>query len=382
MVDNLKIRDLISAFKDIPKAKPQDNLGSALDSTESSHEPVFVFNNSKFLGLVSVHRSLFHNKYPYTTELQHVLIVPPHIFPETSVFDAVEHMLSTRFYTLPVFNKSSKIVGLVRAEDILKEIAKDEKLLDEIAGKVNLGKPEIFNINAPVRKIYHFLKDKNFARIVLTDDNGKLVGIVARRDVKHAFIRPTQRIRFSKKEGRINSYSFDEEELRREDRSIRSYYQKDVFTIEEKSGKKEIIKKLLGSDKNSIVVVNRDFKPVGIVSVRDVLKGIISLRPEREIQLIIRSPSSNVGEKETAKAYELIKELGKKINKREAVQKIEISFEEPKSSAHTTVVFNTLLIFDFYNGERLVAKSQQHEFMDSIRGAINEIEKQLRRKSK
>lgn len=376
-------KDFIIPFENVPTASLDEKIGSVLDLTQSSHEPVYVLDESqKLVGIVSSYGSLYAKHYPFTTELSKLMVMPPRLSKDSLLYDVIDHMLSTRFYELPIFEDSEEIVGIIRAKDILEKFKEDEELLEELSQRIRIKKPETENINLKVGDVYHRLREKEVTRIVLVDDEGKLEGIVARRDIKEAFIRPTQRMRFSKKLGHNNSYSFDEEEFKREDKEIRSFYKKNVFTLPYNLYKREIIKKLIEADQNSVVLINEDIKPVGIISVRDILKAFSLLKPKEDSKIIIKKPGSNVSEKEFKNLYDLLDKFEKKISKRKPVDKVEIRFNKSKSLARSTIVFDTMLIFDFCNGDRLVAESKKYEFLTSAQEVISEIEKQLRRKSK
>ncbi|MBU2577276.1 CBS domain-containing protein [Patescibacteria group bacterium] len=377
-----EVNDFISSLDKVPTASPNDNLGSALNLVESSHKPVYVFDKNSLVGLVSSYGALYAKRYAFTTELHKLMVVPPRLTNDSSLFEVIDQMLSTRLYELPIFSDSGEVIGIIKSRDILEKFKEDKELINNLSERIRIKKPATENINATIKDIYHRLRKKEATRIVLVDDKGKLVGIVARSDIKEAFIRPTQRIRFSKKIGRNRSYSFDEEEFKREDEEVRKFYQKNVFTAPYNLKKEEIVKKLIESGENSIVLVNRDVRPVGIVSIRDILKTIYLLKPEKESKIIIKKPSSKIPEKTFLKAYELLERFEKKIDKREPVNKVEIKFNESKSIARSTIIFNTTLVFDFFNGDRLVAESKQYQFLVSVKEVINEIEKQLRRKGK
>jgi CBS domain-containing protein/ribosome-associated translation inhibitor RaiA len=375
-----EVKNFISPLDNIPKASPSDNLGYALNLVESSHQPVYIFDDGKLVGLVSSYGALYAKRYIFTTELHKLMIVPPCLTKDTSLYEVVDKMLSSRFYELPIFEDSGDLAGVIKANDILEEFKKDEGLLKDLALRIRIKKPQMVNIDVKVKDVYHRLRKKEATRIVLVDDVGKLVGIIARRDIRDAFIKPTIRNRFSKKKGILNSYSFDEEEFGREDEEVRDFYKKNVFTVSYNLNEEEIIRKLIESTENSVVLVNQDLRPVGIISIRDILKAFSLLKPEEESKIIIEKPSSNVSEKDFVRAYELLEKFEWKIEKREPIDKIEIKFEEPKSPSRATITFNATLIFDFCNGKRLVAESQQREFIISVQEVIEEINRQLRRK--
>lgn len=141
----------------------------------------------------------------------------------------------------------------------------------------------------------------------------------------------------------------------------------------------KIIKKLLSTQHNSIVLIDKNNKPVGFLSMHDILVGLASLRPEETINLIMAKPTNNVSEHDVKEAEEILTRFGQKMNRRIAIDKIEVTFEEPKTSTGGRVLFNTSLFISPVVGAKIISKTKSRSFIDGVHSAIAQIEKQQRR---
>jgi hypothetical protein len=126
-------------------------------------------------------------------------------------------------------------------------------------------------------------------------------------------------------------------------------------------------------------LINSANIPVGFLSLRDLLVGIASLKPQKDINLIISKPSTAVSDEEVQKVGEHLAKFGQKLNSRVAIEKIEVNVEEPKYSSGETAVFNTSLIVTPLAGRKIIAKTKSSSFIDGIQAATEQIVKQERR---
>jgi len=288
-------------------------------------------------------------------------------------------MLEARVYILPLFDENKQIVGVIDSKDIFQNLIQDKDLLTFISSTVKAHTPITANGNSSVGDIFQTMRDKNVSRVVLIDDNGVLSGIVSRKDLHNALMKPTDKQRFGKNATAQTDRAFDTEKESRGDDPIEKYATSNVHTLRSDTKQEEIIKQLITSEHNSIVLIEKYQKPVGFLSMRDVLAGLESLRPEATINIIMTKPTRNVSEDDVKEAEEVLLIFGKKMNKRIAIDKIEVTFDEPKSPSEESILFNTTLIVSPIAGLKIVSQTKNSSFIDGIHSAIAQIEKQERR---
>ncbi|HEX5447643.1 MAG TPA: CBS domain-containing protein [Candidatus Saccharimonadales bacterium] len=373
------ISELIVPIERVPKSSPDKNLGSVLAQSDSSHAPVFIFKDEKFLGLVSPHQTLYSGNYPYSTKVSSVLFHPPRITGKTPIHETVGHMLETKLYILPVFGDNGSPTGIIRGKGILQYAAGDPRLLRFMSRSISIRRPITAHVNSSVRDIYRILKENAISRVVLVNDANALAGIITRHDLMDAFIKPTAKRRFAPEGTVMGFYSRAGEKKYRQDQPANRYTTGMVDNLPDSTPIRKVVLRLIESPYNSIVLVDKRFRPSGFLSMHDLLQTIAQLRPEEEIPLIIKKPGGRISKKELETVKTFLTKFGRKLKERMAVEKITVSTEELKNTRGLTREYSTSLVVTPIAGEPLIAKVNDYKFLDSIQSATTLIEKQRRR---
>jgi CBS domain-containing protein len=372
------IKPYITSLDNINICRPEDRLGSALASSRSSHDVVFVYGkNNQFLGLISPYYTLFYRRYPYLSEVKHSLIKPPKMTDFTPLYRAAEFMIAHRIYTLPVFDGSDKVVAKITADTILDAAAENDYFLDLISGLVKINNPITAKIDSTVKEVYKLMRSNNISRVVLVDAKNKLAGIVSRHDIEDAFIAQTPRQRFNPKKPPPLNFSFDEEEIKRQDSPIAEFVTLRVLSEKNSSGFKKIVKKMIGSGLHSIVIVNESGIPSGFLSRHDLLKAISKLNIPEEIPITYQCPKDEFSEYHIKEALQMLEKFTKKFNKKYPIRSVEIHFNTQKNRVGKTNFYNTTLHVLLKSGKLLVTTSHRHRFAVSVKEAIREINNQI-----
>lgn len=379
----MNIKDLVIDLDTIVQCGENETVGSALSLVERSHQPIFVFNKKKnFLGLISPFEVLFRRRLPYTTKVSSALIMPPKFTSDSSLYEMIDFMLSSRIYTIPIFDKDEvKLIGQIQLSTVFNNLLTDKELLTQISKVIQVNQPITINQDAKINKAYQLLRQKEISRIIIIDKKDKVTGIVSRSDIEQAFIGPTPKQRSSSRGGQPVNYSFEDENIKRIDEPVKSYRTDRVSKINDSKNMIEKTKALIKSKLNDLIVVNKDEVPVGIITSRDLLLALSKLKPQEQINIVFENPSSSVSDEDINEAHTILHTYGKKINKREPLDRIKISFEEPKSSHGDTILFNTTLKMFCLDGSYYVATTKELEFLEGVRSATEQVSKQIRRDS-
>lgn len=272
------INSLIEPLENIIWSTGDETLGSILGLASSGHEPIWILeepeNTKSFQGLVSPYSTFYKVRRPYSTKASSIMKFPPHIYRDSDLSLVVSSMLSTRFYTLPIFDQKNEVIGMIKAKGIFKYLLKSKDLFNLVADHLIIKKPITINNNSSANEAYQRLRHKGISRLIVTDEKGKLIAILSRNDLKEAFISPPNRQRFSKSFGEVGQAMFDREPVKWADLPIKKYYKTDVLKINIGSSRALILEKLIKSNCNSIVMVGTIAQPMGFVSNRDLLQAI------------------------------------------------------------------------------------------------------------
>lgn len=379
-VKPLTIKKYVVPLDGIVRSTAEQTLGSVMSNVQSSHDAVFIFDDSEtFLGLVSPFLALYSRNFPYTTKMATIAVQPPRITEAEPLYRVAKYMLATKIYTLPVFSKAGELKGVINARDILKNIPKNASLLRFVSENIKRHTPVTASLGASAKDVFYTLREKGVSRMVLTDAEDTLSGIVTRGDLMHALIKPTPKMRFAGEGSRAGRYSLAGEKKFRKNEPVGTFATRMVDSLSEGTPKMEIVTHLLTSPHNSVVLVDAHHRPTGFLSSRDVLKTLVLLRPVETVPLSIKKPSKAVSNAELQRATEHLELFGKKLQKRMKISKIEVTSKEPQSPQNNTKMFNTTVIVTPVSGKTLVAVTKHAQFIDGIQQATKVIEKQRRR---
>jgi predicted transcriptional regulator len=368
----------ITSHKVVPTCSKTTKLSSAIAKVQSGHDPIFIYDNKKFIGIIAVHALPNLSKFDMNSDVFSNIMIPFNIKKETSIFEVITFMYGSQIYTLPVFDKNKNIIGIVKAEEILKKSLDDDQIFNPLIENIRIAKITTLDYQSTVNQVLKKMNKHKTSRIVLVNDKGRIKGIITRYDLREAYLKPSPRQRFMKKTASSYHMLFVEDETRRHEYPARNFASERVVSASNKKKMRDIVIDLIKSKKSSTVIVDEK-KPVGILSTRDLLVALSKTKPETEIPIKINKPSLNVTNYEIAYILDIIKQTGFKIHRRTPIKQIEITFEEPKTSHHDTIVFNSTIILKFIKGKSLIAKSKQINFIQSVRELIKKISKQHRR---
>jgi CBS domain-containing protein len=109
------------------------------------------------------------------------------IRPTATVREAVELLLAERISGLPVVDESDQLAGII-TEFALMAVAYDSAVLDEPVSQHMTTELLTVNVNDPVRKVADLCVVHRVRRVPVMEE-GRLVGLIARRDVLKAVYR-------------------------------------------------------------------------------------------------------------------------------------------------------------------------------------------------
>lgn len=93
------------------------------------------------------------------------------------------------FGSVPILAKDGKLLGIVSEFDLLKAIEEGKEMTKVTAGEIMIKDPVTVARNTPAMEIIHLLQERHFIRTPVVDADGKLVGVVSRRDLIQGYLR-------------------------------------------------------------------------------------------------------------------------------------------------------------------------------------------------
>lgn len=371
MIDG--IEQYVLPVENVPRATPDETIGAMLELTQSSHEPVFVYDDkNKFQGIISPYHALFKRRLPPSTTIGSVVVVPPYLNLTDPLESAASGMADLRIYTLPVFKELNKIGGIVSAKNIFNSLLEDKKLIAEIGKRLTIHPPITAINNLKVADVYSQMRKKGVSRIIIVKDTGKLIGLLTRRDLQAAFVRPAPRQRFSKNSGDTGQLMFDAEEIYRRDDPIEKYYVTDVVTSQADQPATEAIKTMIKTGKSSIVLVDASLNPTGFFSIRDLLLSLATFSTAQQTPINIELDRP-VAKQVFIQIQDLINKANTQFAKRVNIEKLEIVASESLSSADKPILFETIVSANLTSGKTLSINSSGPNLISAIESGIKKI---------
>ena len=92
------------------------------------------------------------------------------------------------FGSVPIVDSDLKPIGMVSEYDLLKAMRQGKNLSEIYAGEI-MSKPAVaVTVDSSAEEIMKVLEDKHLIRVPVVDQEGKLVGMLARRDLMKGYL--------------------------------------------------------------------------------------------------------------------------------------------------------------------------------------------------
>ena len=104
-------------------------------------------------------------------------------------------MTENGFGSVPVLDRDRRLLGIVTEFDLLKAVMEDKLLSQVTAGELMTPNPITVTPDTSAMEIIGQLEGKHLIRMPVVDEDNKLVGVVARRDILQGYLgatRPTK----------------------------------------------------------------------------------------------------------------------------------------------------------------------------------------------
>ncbi len=92
------------------------------------------------------------------------------------------------FGSVPIVDKANKLLGIVSEFDLLASLRKGKKLEEVTAGDILTANPISVTKDTDMMTLVDVLQNNHLIRVPVLDNVGKLIGIVARRDLLRGYL--------------------------------------------------------------------------------------------------------------------------------------------------------------------------------------------------
>ena len=97
-------------------------------------------------------------------------------------------MMMEGFGSVPIVDESDRLIGIVSEFDLLNAVRKGRRLSEVTAGEVMTPNPVSVTKDTDLLTVIDVLHNNHLIRVPVIDSAGRLIGILARRDVLRGYL--------------------------------------------------------------------------------------------------------------------------------------------------------------------------------------------------
>ncbi len=102
--------------------------------------------------------------------------------------DVLASLMIEGFGGVPIVDEARRLIGIVTEFDLLAALESGKKLGDLSAEEIMTREPVSVSPHTDMRTLVHVMQTNHVIRVPVVDREGKLVGIVARRDILQGYL--------------------------------------------------------------------------------------------------------------------------------------------------------------------------------------------------
>ncbi|MEK7633260.1 MAG: CBS domain-containing protein [Patescibacteria group bacterium] len=254
---------------DIIKVSLDDHLSHVLAKLSTSHDAAFVFDEKdKYMGIVSPYFTMIKTSLPGNAKVQHCLTHTAKIYLNYPLSKVCEMFIQSKIHYLPVFSPEEKFLGIISARRILSYF-KDQPIfrvkIEEIIRKRWQGLITVFEDDTISRAI-HLFKEKKISKLIVINQERKLKGILSYYDLIRLMISPKHSSHHGKRGSeKISFYNY----------RVKNFEKSYVLTLSKDRLLVEAINLIVSKKIGSVIIVDKERHPLGIITTRDILRFYI-----------------------------------------------------------------------------------------------------------
>ena len=264
--------DLATIVKkdNIITASPDVSLTQALARLSTSHDAAFVFDEkNKYLGVVNPYYALIRSSHPGNAKAVHCLHHPPKIYVDYSLPKVASLLIESKIHYLPVFDRKEKFLGIISARRILKNLSNLAVFKKPIKEALQFRKRPLTVVydDETVAQAINLFKSTKLSKLVVINRDMKLKGILSYYDLI-AFMLEGKKPNGGRREivgNKVHLFN----------QRVRNYMKTYVLSLRNDNLVADAFRLIIDKKIGSVVVVDEERHPIGIVTTRDLLRLFI-----------------------------------------------------------------------------------------------------------
>jgi acetoin utilization protein AcuB len=253
----------------IIKVTPNDHLSKVLSKLSTSHDAAFVFDEEdKYMGIVSPYFTMIKSSLPGNAKVEHCLTHTAKVYLNYPLAKVCELFTQSKIHYLPVFDLSEKFLGIISARRVLSYF-KDQPIfkvkVEEIIKKRWQGLITVYEDDM-ISGAIHLFKTKKISKLVVINQERKLKGVLSYYDLIRLMISPKYSNHRGERIGdKISFYNY----------RVKNFAKNYVLTLSKDRLLTEAINLIVSKKIGSVIIVDKERHPLGIITTRDILRFYI-----------------------------------------------------------------------------------------------------------
>ncbi len=240
-------------------------LSQVLSKLTSSQDAAFVFDKDKFIGVISPYYIFQERSLKPSSRLKTCVRMPPKLSPSTSLTNTAQHMIQSKIYYLPVFERD-EFIGVASVKRLFKYIA-DHHLLNGTSRILFSNRPLVTGKETMViSQAIALMNREKISKLPVVNQENHLVGIITQHDLKK-IIEPINSLGKYDRVGEKQQYN---------DVPIKDYMKNYVITVNRIPTFYQAVNLMDKHNIGSLVIVDNNNTPMSIITKKDLLQTIAS----------------------------------------------------------------------------------------------------------
>ncbi|NDK10404.1 hypothetical protein CO165_04140 [Candidatus Roizmanbacteria bacterium CG_4_9_14_3_um_filter_33_18] len=253
----------------IIKVSPEDHLSKVLSRLSTSHDAAFVFDKEdKYMGIVSPYFTMIKSSMPANTKVQHCLTHTAKIYLNYPLSKVCQLFIESKIHYLPIFDEKDKFLGIISARRILsyfKDLSIFKVGVEKIIIKRWQGLITVHE-NDTITQAINLFKSKKISKLIVINHDKKLKGVLSYYDLIKLMISPKYSSHHGERANeKISFYNY----------RVKNFAKSYVLTLSKERHLIEVINLIVNKKIGSVIIVDPDRRPLGIITTRDILRFFI-----------------------------------------------------------------------------------------------------------
>lgn len=281
----MSVKDIIKTEK-IIKISPEETLSSALSKLTTSHDAAFVFSdeNKKYMGVINPYYCLIKTSFPANTKVAHCIFHAPHVFSNDSFSKLANLFMQSKIHYLPVFDEKKEFIGIVSARRLVSKFADSPIFKIKIADILQNKKRPLATVNEDdtISSVINLFKREKVSKLIVVGKDMKLKGILSYYDLVAYLISPKNSENRGDRVGsKANFFHM----------KVKNFYKSYVLTLTSENNLMEVLDLILKKKIGSVVIVDKDRHPIGIITTKDLLRLFFGINNPQKIEVTSKNLS-------------------------------------------------------------------------------------------